>query len=140
MSTHLPHRTVVWIKALTVAWILVVLTTPHRVMFATEPDYASELPRIKPLSPKAALDSFRIQPGFRIEQVACEPMVTEFLITRRRMSISYPGQRPSHAITVAFTWALHRTSDTIEIKMTTAAPMKRELSIPDLDEAMSKAS
>lgn len=77
MSTHLPHRSIVWIQALTVAWILVVLTTSYRVTFAAEPDYASELPRIQPLSPKAALDSFRIQPGFRIEQVACEPMVTD---------------------------------------------------------------
>ena len=38
-------------------------------------DLARELPRIKPLEPATALKSFRIHPGFHIEQVAAEPMV-----------------------------------------------------------------
>ena len=40
-------------------------------------DLARELPRIKPLDPKAALGSFRVPPGFRLEQVATEPLVTD---------------------------------------------------------------
>src|SRR5271157_459400 len=38
-------------------------------------DLARELPRIKPLEPAAANGSFRIHPGFHLEQVAAEPMV-----------------------------------------------------------------
>jgi putative membrane-bound dehydrogenase-like protein len=38
-------------------------------------DLARELPRIRPLEPAAALSSFRIHPGFHLEQVAAEPMV-----------------------------------------------------------------
>jgi len=38
-------------------------------------DLARELPRIKPLEPAAALKSFRIHPGFHLEQVAAKPMV-----------------------------------------------------------------
>lgn len=38
-------------------------------------DYASELPRIAPLEPGEALDSFVVQPGFRMELVAAEPLV-----------------------------------------------------------------
>jgi len=38
-------------------------------------DLARELPRIKPLEPASALKSFRIHPGFHLEQVAAEPMV-----------------------------------------------------------------
>jgi hypothetical protein len=41
----------------------------------TVDDLARELPRIKPLEPAAALSSFRIHPGFHLEQVAAEPMV-----------------------------------------------------------------
>ncbi len=42
---------------------------------AAEEDYAAELPRIPALSPKEALASFQTLPGFRIEQVAAEPLV-----------------------------------------------------------------
>ncbi len=44
---------------------------------AQEGDLAKELPRIKPLDPAAALASFRIHPGFRLEPVAVEPLVTD---------------------------------------------------------------
>ena len=40
-------------------------------------DLARELPRIKPLEPAAALESFRIHAGFRLEPVAVEPLVTD---------------------------------------------------------------
>ena len=40
-------------------------------------DLASELPRIKPLETKAALRSFRLHAGFRLELVASEPLVTD---------------------------------------------------------------
>jgi putative membrane-bound dehydrogenase-like protein len=40
-------------------------------------DLAQELPRIKPLEPVAALNSFRVHAGFRIEPVAVEPLVTD---------------------------------------------------------------
>lgn len=42
-----------------------------------ERDYAAELPRIPPLAPHEALETFQVAPGFRIEQVAAEPLVTD---------------------------------------------------------------
>src|SRR5512144_1978931 len=48
------------------------------VSFASgQDDLANELPRIKPLEPTAALASFRIHKGFRLEPVATEPLVTD---------------------------------------------------------------
>src|SRR6478735_2895409 len=48
------------------------------VSFAFDQDeLARELPRIKPLEPAPALDSFRIHKGFRLEPVATEPLVTD---------------------------------------------------------------
>ena len=44
---------------------------------AQDDSLAKELPRIKPLEPAAALKSFRIHPGFRLEPVAVEPLVTD---------------------------------------------------------------
>src|SRR5437762_7703692 len=40
-------------------------------------DYATELPRIPPTEPAAALKSFHVAPGYRIEQVAAEPLVSD---------------------------------------------------------------
>jgi len=40
-------------------------------------DYTAELPRIKPVEAKAALSTFTIANGFRIEQVAAEPTVVD---------------------------------------------------------------
>jgi putative membrane-bound dehydrogenase-like protein len=40
-------------------------------------DLARELPRIKPLEPAAALLSFRVHQGFRLEPAAVEPLVTD---------------------------------------------------------------
>jgi putative membrane-bound dehydrogenase-like protein len=38
-------------------------------------DYSSELPRIPRTTPADALKTFAVQPGFRIEQIAAEPLV-----------------------------------------------------------------
>jgi putative membrane-bound dehydrogenase-like protein len=40
-------------------------------------DLARELPRIRPLEPAAAVASFRVHKGFRLEPVATEPLVTD---------------------------------------------------------------
>ncbi len=45
--------------------------------FAQQDDLASELPRIKPKEPPAALESFRLHGGFHLEPVAVEPIVTD---------------------------------------------------------------
>jgi putative membrane-bound dehydrogenase-like protein len=44
---------------------------------AAEKDYKDQLPRIPPHSPADALKTFRTLPGFRVEQVAAEPLVTD---------------------------------------------------------------
>lgn len=41
------------------------------------PDYGAELPRIPPTEPADALKTFRVVPGFRIEQAAAEPLVRD---------------------------------------------------------------
>jgi putative membrane-bound dehydrogenase-like protein len=41
------------------------------------PDYAEQLPRVAPLSPEEALKSFAVQPPFKIELVASEPLVND---------------------------------------------------------------
>ncbi len=38
-------------------------------------DLSAELPRILPKEPKDAIETFKIAPGFRIELVACEPLI-----------------------------------------------------------------
>jgi hypothetical protein len=40
-------------------------------------DYSAELPRIQPTEPAEALATFRVAPGFKLEQVAAEPLVTD---------------------------------------------------------------
>jgi len=40
-----------------------------------EIDFSAELPRIPPTAPADALKKFIVQPGFRVEQVAAEPLV-----------------------------------------------------------------
>jgi putative membrane-bound dehydrogenase-like protein len=39
------------------------------------PDFSAELPRIPAKSPAEALNTFQVLPGFRIEQIAAEPLV-----------------------------------------------------------------
>ena len=38
-------------------------------------DYSTELPRIAPTEPADTLKTFTVAPGFRLEQVAAEPLV-----------------------------------------------------------------
>jgi putative membrane-bound dehydrogenase-like protein len=40
-------------------------------------DYAGELPRIAPTDPDKALATFQVAPGFKLEQVAAEPLVAD---------------------------------------------------------------
>jgi len=40
-------------------------------------DYAGELPRIPPTEPDKALATFQVAPGFKLEQVAAEPLVAD---------------------------------------------------------------
>ncbi|MDZ4851994.1 MAG: PVC-type heme-binding CxxCH protein [Pirellulaceae bacterium] len=47
----------------------------NKAEVAVERDYSAELPRIASLSPSAALKSFEVAPGFKIELVAAEPLV-----------------------------------------------------------------
>jgi len=61
--------------AITVLGLMLALILPHAR--AQDEDLARELPRIKPLEPAAALRSFRIHPGFHLEPVAVEPVVTD---------------------------------------------------------------
>jgi glucose/arabinose dehydrogenase len=40
-------------------------------------DYARELPPVEPREPREALATFRVEPGFRIELVAAEPLIAD---------------------------------------------------------------
>lgn len=44
---------------------------------AADKDYTEQLPRIAPLSPKEAMGSFQVVPGFQMDQVAAEPLVED---------------------------------------------------------------
>jgi len=44
---------------------------------AQEDDLAKELPRIKPMAPATALESFRVHAGFHLEPLAVEPQVMD---------------------------------------------------------------
>jgi putative membrane-bound dehydrogenase-like protein len=48
---------------------------PKKLAPAEEKDYSDQLPRIKPLEPARALESFQTRPGFRIDLVAAEPLL-----------------------------------------------------------------
>ncbi|QDU30364.1 Cytochrome c [Anatilimnocola aggregata] len=50
---------------------------PAAVPDSVDKDYSAELPRIEPLSPADALQSFDVAPGFRLEQVAAEPLLAD---------------------------------------------------------------
>lgn len=51
--------------------------TAYTKTLADPPDFSAELPRVAPLSPDDALASFAVQPPFRIELVAAEPLVND---------------------------------------------------------------
>ncbi len=44
---------------------------------SAQDDLERELPRLKPLAPDAALQSFRVHAGFALEPIAVEPLVTD---------------------------------------------------------------
>ncbi|MEX2214452.1 MAG: PVC-type heme-binding CxxCH protein [Phycisphaeraceae bacterium] len=44
---------------------------------AAEPDFADQLPRIKPLEPAEAIKAFKIAPGYAVELAASEPVVSD---------------------------------------------------------------
>lgn len=70
--TRNSERRIASVSLAAALWIILCAHLP-----AQEDDLARELPRIKPLEPAAALESFRIHPGFRLEAVAVEPLVTD---------------------------------------------------------------
>jgi putative membrane-bound dehydrogenase-like protein len=75
MNAHLPRPVV-----LTACTLLFCLAASFSLRAADPPpvaDFKSELPRVKPVEPADALATFQVQPGFKIEQVAAEPLVTD---------------------------------------------------------------
>lgn len=72
-----------WFSALLAGAVCLADAVPRA--FAAEPpsadsvdrDYSSELPRIPPREPEEALKTFQVADGFRIEQAAAEPLVTD---------------------------------------------------------------
>jgi len=75
MNSHLPRPVV-----LTACTLLFCLAASFSLRAADPPpaaDFKSELPRVQPVEPAAALATFQVQPGFKIEQVAAEPLVTD---------------------------------------------------------------
>ncbi|GAB5407193.1 MAG: c-type cytochrome [Aureliella sp.] len=69
----------------TYALILVYVAAVSQPLFAqsvpaidsTNRDYSTELPRLPPMAPKEALDTFDIAEGFELELVASEPLVAD---------------------------------------------------------------
>ena len=59
--------------------LLVTLVAVFGTLLADEPeeDFSAELPRIPPHAPDEALSTFEVLPGFRLEQVAAEPLLTD---------------------------------------------------------------
>lgn len=51
------------------------LNAPSQAEPAREENFADQLPRIAPLEPDEAIKSIEVLPGFRIEQVAAEPLI-----------------------------------------------------------------
>src|SRR5260370_4821117 len=45
------------------------------LLLAAPQDFKDELPRLKPSEPAEASKTFKLQPGYRIELVAAEPLV-----------------------------------------------------------------
>lgn len=54
-------------------------TAPGQIVEPDSPDkdYAAELPRIDPVEPSDAVETFDVVPGFEMELVAAEPLVTD---------------------------------------------------------------
>lgn len=59
---------------------LVLLLLAASALAASAPvsvDYARDLPPVKPREPGEALATFRVEPGFRVERVAAEPLIAD---------------------------------------------------------------
>jgi putative membrane-bound dehydrogenase-like protein len=57
-------------------WLVVTLALAWgRFLGAEEPDFSQELPRIAPTEPSEALGTFAVQPNYRLELAAAEPLV-----------------------------------------------------------------
>lgn len=56
---------------------LILLATILRLSAADPKPNPDEMPRVDPLEPRQALESFRVQDGFRMELVAAEPLVAD---------------------------------------------------------------
>ncbi|MBL8850435.1 MAG: c-type cytochrome [Planctomycetaceae bacterium] len=52
-------------------------TTVAAAAVPADADYSGELPRLKPLAPADALQSFQVRPGFHVELVAAEPLLRD---------------------------------------------------------------
>jgi putative membrane-bound dehydrogenase-like protein len=61
------------------AWCLCAFFVAARPALAQKPadDFAAELPRIAPVEPRQALATFQTQPGYHVELVAAEPLVSD---------------------------------------------------------------
>jgi putative membrane-bound dehydrogenase-like protein len=70
-------RNAEWLQPLIAYFLALAVNFLALSVFAQDDELAKELPRIKPLSPAAAMESFRIHEGFRLEAVAVEPMVAD---------------------------------------------------------------
>lgn len=71
-------------RALACAWVAALGTGSALAQDAEndslDRDYTAELPRIAPLSPADAIASFEVHPGFKIDQVAAEPLVADPIV------------------------------------------------------------
>ncbi len=63
--------------AMRLAWTVPVPADEPAPADSLERNYAEELPRIAPLEPRQALDSFVVQAGLHLELAAAEPQVTD---------------------------------------------------------------
>jgi putative membrane-bound dehydrogenase-like protein len=60
-----------WLRCLIFAWLSLIVFS-----LAAAEDFSAELPRIPPTDPADTLETFTVAPGFRMEQVAAEPLIT----------------------------------------------------------------
>ena len=60
-----------------------------RTQTPTEPDYGAELPRIAPLDPEQAKQSFELVDGFKIDLVASEPLVVDPIAFYLTLAVGY---------------------------------------------------
>lgn len=77
------YRWIPLFVVLVLVGVLIFAKVPLEGCLAAEPadsvekDYAGELPRLAPTEPGKALETFRVAAGFKIEQVAAEPLVAD---------------------------------------------------------------